>query len=209
MSYEPTLPPDIEAQAVWGCLERAITRFNESADRDGLLHALDKNKPEGPAASERAIAHRLAFYLESELRDVGLVDDCSPLAVDCEYNRHQGAPKAVAVEKKLKSIVEKARRKALESEEDGFYVFSVAPDVVVHQRGTDDRNRLVIELKKASNPEIRAYDALKLGLFTDKRDRDEGYGYNYGAWVVAEDKCALDQRKLRIETRYEGGRKIS
>src|SRR4029077_4688859 len=119
--------------------------------------------------------------------------DDGTLVVDCEYNRHGGAAKTLAVESELKSIVEAARKKKnWEPEEDGFYVFSIAPDIVVHERGHDKRNRLVIELKKASNGETPRYDQLKLELFTVSRESDYGYGYSYGAWIIAEDKVRPD-----------------
>lgn len=198
---------ETEIETVWQCLEKAVRRFNESGDKQTLLAPRDKNARRGAAASERAIAHRLAFYLESELRSAGIVDDRSKLVVDCEYNRHGGALKAVAVESQLKGIVEQARSKRLDKpEEDGFYVFSVAPDIVVHQRGDDDRNRLVVEIKKATNREIPEYDALKLELFTRLKNRDEGYGYNFGAWIVAKDDCDPQNRELRIATKYQGGK---
>ncbi len=82
------------ADVVWQCLENAVKRFNESTDQQSLLGPRNPDDPRGPAASERAISHRLAFYLESELRTLGLITDDGPLAVDCEYNRHGGAVKA-------------------------------------------------------------------------------------------------------------------
>src|SRR5438445_1382208 len=210
MSKEMKLADAVEeAKAVWRSLEAAMERFNTSTDRETLLGPRDPASTRGAAASERAIAHRLAFYLESALRDAGLVTDAGPLVVDCEYNRHGGALKALGVEQKLKGIVEKARNKKWgEPDEDGFYVFSVAPDILVHQRGNDRRNRLVIEIKKATNPETPDYDALKLTLFTRLNQRDEGYGYRFGAWVIAEDKCAPKDRRLRIAAKYEGGKVI-
>ena len=60
-------------------------------------------------------------------------------------------------------------------DEDGFYVFSIAPDIVVHQRRTNEKNLLVVEIKKQSNskPKEEEYDALKLKLFTESK-YDEG-----------------------------------
>ena len=49
-------------------LQMAIERFNASLDRETLLcprtNAIMESAADWPAASERAIAHRLAFYLE-------------------------------------------------------------------------------------------------------------------------------------------------
>jgi hypothetical protein len=147
--------------------------------------------------------------LESALRDVEIVSDASPLVVDCEYNRHGGALKTLATEEELRGIVEKARKKHWdEPDDDGFYVFSVAPDIVVHKRGNDRMNRLVIEVKKATNPETPKYDALKLQLFTENREGENGYGYSFGAWVIAEDKCKPQDRKLRIAQRWKEGKPV-
>jgi len=196
-------------KAVWLCLERAVKRFNKSSDRQTLLCPRcvnPKSASEKAAASEWAIAYRLAFYLEFELRSIRLVSDDGPLVVDCEYNRHGGKIKTHRVERRLKNIVEKARNKKWgKPDEDGFYVFSIAPDIVVHQRGTNAKNLLVVEIKKRSNPESEAYDDLKLKLFTESK-YDEGYGYKFGAWVVAEDVDEMANRRLNIIKQYKDGK---
>lgn len=186
-----------ESQIVWNCFKLAVDRFNKSADPKTLLCPGYPPKKHWAAASERAIAHRLAFYLECEIRRAKIIDDLSELSVDCEYNRHVGGTKDLDVEEELTRIVEAARRKVRPGEEDGFYVFSVAPDIVVHQRNGDERNRLVIEIKKRSNNEPPNYDLLKLKLFTDPAD-GKGYGYSFGAWVIAEDECAPEDRCINI-----------
>ena len=134
---------------------------------------------------------------------MGLASDIGPLVVDCEYNRHGGKLKTLGVEQKLKYIVEQARNKKWdESDDDDFNVFSVAPDIVVHQRRTDANNLLVVEIKKRSNPESEEYDDLKLKLFTESK-YDEGYGYKLGAWIVAEDECDPAKRELKIIRQYK------
>src|SRR6266487_1791289 len=100
-----------EAETIWECLVTSIERFNTSGDQETLLRPRNRQSRNGPAAGERAIAHRLAYYLECSLRDAGLIEDAGPLCVDCEYNRHGGAAKAFAVEAALKSIVLKARKR--------------------------------------------------------------------------------------------------
>jgi len=202
------------ANIAWICLERALARFNESQDREGLLRprcANPKTVSESAAAGERAITHRLAVYLELELRCKELVGKCSPIAVDCEYNRHESEHKSHAAdaEDRIFDIVREARKNYLLPDDYGYYVFSVQPDIVVHQRGIDDDNLLVIEVKKRSNPETPEYDALKLELFTTPKNGDRGYGYHFGAWVIAEDIGDLGDRFLRIESRFAGGTKIA
>lgn len=196
--------------AVWQCLEKAVDRFNMSGDPKSLLCPRCENpktKSERAAASERAIAYRLAFYLESELRRIPLLGDHGPLVVDCEYNRHIAAGKSLAAdaEEEIKQIVKDARKNELEADDDGFYVFSVAPDIVVHQRRTDVNNLLVVEVKKRSNPETEKYDGLKLELFSRPKEDDRGYGYKFGAWVVAEDEWHPDERRLRLLKQFKDG----
>ncbi len=196
-----------EAREIWQCLEKAIARFNKGSDRETLLCPGEPPEKYWQAAGERAIAHRMAFYLEDELLRTPTVSNVALLAVDCEYNRHRGAPKAMHVKAELKKIVTEARkRKWADLDEDGFYVFSVAPDIILHQwRNSDERNLLVVELKKRSNPEKPTYDALKLHLFTSPKEDDSGYGYILGARVVAEDNCKPEDRHLRIEDKYWHG----
>ena len=70
-------------------LDTAITRFNGSNESKKLLAPLrndaKKNTNADAAAAERAIAHRLAFYLEDELRRLDLVKDNGVLSVNVEY----------------------------------------------------------------------------------------------------------------------------
>jgi hypothetical protein len=192
------------------CSELAIKRFNNN-DRATLLcpkrlsngqYAEKGDKGWWGGASERSISHRLAFYLECELRKIGIVRDGGPLVVDCEYNRHLDGMKHIRIPEKLKQIVEKAKRNPKPvSDDENFYVVSVAPDIVVHQRGEDALNLLVIELKKNSNPEIPEYDDLKLRCFTKqtKNGKDE-FGYQLGLAVVAFDNVAVADRKLNLST---------
>lgn len=87
-------------------------------------------------AAERTIAQRLARYLE---------DEFPGFHVNVEYNRH-GFDK-----------------KRLDLPDDcGGAKRRVYPDVVVHRRGHDKANLLVVELKKSTNPESRDCDRAKL-----------------------------------------------
>ncbi len=90
-------------------VNRALDKLK---DRDSQLFHLD--------ASEWAIAHRLAVYLEKELPQ--------NWNVDCEYNR-QGS------EKEVKAMGDGGK---------------IRPDIVIHHRTLlePENNLLVIELKK-------------------------------------------------------------
>lgn len=88
--------------------------------------------------SERAMCHKFAELIQPEFL---------PLHVDCEYNRNCG------VKKTLPSIIHDEDR-------------GVFPDIIVHERGTDN-NVLVIEAKCSdSNPEDIEQDELKLESYT-------------------------------------------
>jgi len=132
------------------------------------------------------------------------VDADAPISVDCEYNRHLDGLKTQRIPSELVYIVEAAKRKAVEDPEaEDFFRFSVSPDIVVHQRGTDKHNLLVIELKKASNPEIPEYDELKLQCFT-KTGGDE-YGYLVGFVVRALDDIEPEKRELQLSKPFAAG----
>jgi hypothetical protein len=200
-------------------LQMAVERFNASIDRETLLcprtNDVMKSDSDWPAASERAIAHRLAFYLEHLLiHEFQLLPDAM-ISVDCEYNRHGQAGKTQGISKELAEIVLAAKRKAVKaaeavkSPEDAAanfaeFVISVAPDIVVHRRQVDEHNLLVIEVKKATNKEDPRYDDLKLKKFTEPND----YHYELGAAVVAFDDVAGNKRFLKVVGIYENGVKV-
>ncbi len=165
------------------------------------------------AANEIAIAHRLAFYLECELRIRKVVTDEGPIVVDCEYDRHLYGRKKLETESAFLAIVEEAKRKPVlvaDSNGDpvrnsnGSFEFLVRPDIIVHERQSD-ANYLVVEVKKRTSAMRRKweekYDDLKLKLFTTAQPR--GYGYKVGAWILVEDDCAPQERCLSIAKKYK------
>jgi hypothetical protein len=83
---------------------------------------------------ERAIAARIAMYLQQEL---------SSWHVDVEYNRYARDPKQVSLPEEYADYRDK----------DGMSY--VVPDIIVHRRGPDGPNLLVLELKKTSHREFR------------------------------------------------------
>ncbi len=91
--------------------------------------------------SERAIMGRLTVYLTHLFPSY---------SVDLEYNRH-----GVEV-KRAKVPVECANA----ADPDGTKI--IVPDLVVHQRGHDRDNLLVLEAKKSSDPRGQHCDRLRL-----------------------------------------------
>jgi hypothetical protein len=119
-----------EAEHRWDRVERRLNNAIERVmDRDRRL--LEDGR------SERCVAHRLAVYLEQEFEGFNW-------HVDCEFNR-QGAnrdPKRVTASPHLPES-----RK-------GTGLADVSPDIIVHQRGADGTNLLIIEVKIAGDKGI-------------------------------------------------------
>jgi hypothetical protein len=107
-------------------------------------------------ASERAISHRLALYLEEKFPNHN---------VDCEYNRDGRAPKMLRT---IERIIQ-PRRRCLNLR--STIAVTVYPDIIVHQRETNAENLLVIEVKKSSNRLGPRFDCAKLRGFREE------YGY--------------------------------
>ena len=109
-------------------------------------------------ASERSIAARLAIYLQ---------EDFVGYDVDVEYNR------AGTEIKRLMAVVCRCPRDRIETEGQ-----RVLPDVIVHRRGDNKSNLLVIEVKKSSDPRGTGCDHERLEAFRAE------LRYKFGALVV-------------------------
>ena len=105
--------------------------------------------------TERALSHYLALYMTKLVPDT--------FKVDVEYNRHFDSPKRLNL----------PPRKALDREVRATTVF---PDIIVHNRNSDNDNLLVLELKKPG--EDLTYDDLKLRAFREE------LGYVHTAHIV-------------------------
>ena len=115
-------------------------------------------------ASERCIAARLAMYLREHFIDYD---------VDVEYNRDEDKVK------RLWDLVSRCPRDRIETEGQ-----RVLPDVIVHRRGDNKSNLLVIEVKKASDPRGTGCDHERLEAFRAE------LRYKFGALVV----CTTGER---------------
>lgn len=105
--------------------------------------------------TERALSHQVARYMADRVKP--------PLSVDCEYNRHFGETKRLNLQE----------RGASDHEVRAVTVF---PDVIVHERNSDERNLLVVELKKPG--EDLGYDERKLKAYRSQ------LGYQHGAHLI-------------------------
>jgi hypothetical protein len=130
---------------------------------------------------ERSITHRLAIYVEKRISELDDTEVCR-LNVDCEYNRNVAgglnAPKYLII--KSADQHKKANEFGRQSEE--ALEVSSYPDIIVHRRGHNDCNLLVIEVKKKSSRIGDSYDIKKLEAFTKKDEHNE-YGYSYGILI--------------------------
>ncbi len=126
----------------------ALARFAE-LDRYLLDHDL----------SERCIAARLAFHLQSVFPEH---------SVDVEYNRVGRPPKRLGLPEECANY----RNRHGES--------LAVPDVIVHRRGPEGPNLLVLELKKPINPDGFDCDRQRIRAFRAQ------LAYCYGALIECE-----------------------
>ena len=111
-------------------------------------------------ANERSITHRLAIYIEANLKAKHLNWD-----VDCEYNRDGHDPKSTDL------CPERVGN-------DDLHACTVYPDIIVHHRYTKD-NLLVIEVKKSSNNKSPHRDRKKIESF-----RRPPLSYHHGLFLT-------------------------
>jgi hypothetical protein len=97
--------------------------------------------------SERCIASRLAMYLQQEFED---------MSVDVEYNRIGARPKTMELPEECANYRGNAGEPL------------VVPDVIVHKRGPDGPNLLVLELKKTTNRDPRDCDRMRIRAFREQ-----------------------------------------
>lgn len=129
---------------------------------------------------EQSISHRIAVYIEKNLGE-------TDLNIDCEYNRYLKEPKRISCNiwnirdidlKKCNcskcSYILKNR-----SSIDELINKGIRPDIVVHERGSDSRNELVIEIKK---DKICPFDIEKLKALTSNKS-DGGFDYKWGVFI--------------------------
>ena len=86
-----------------------------------------------------------------------LHDKSTDFSVDCEYNKHINGEKRV--------------------EELGK---NIRPDIVIHNRGTDEGNIVYIEIKTDHNSDFREDDITKIKFMTKQNGE---YRYKLGAFI--------------------------
>jgi len=131
---------------------------------------------------ERAISHWFAVYLNDEIQDSFPKEKYN---VDCEYNRDitrdaGRVKKAFLLKEEINAEFQKTSEcKALEY----FGERSVYPDIIVHKRGSNADNLLVIEIKKSNSRFDNNFDTHKLEAYTRKEFEEDVLKYKYGAFL--------------------------
>jgi len=128
--------------------------------------------------NERTLTHKLAVYLQQNFPEYN---------VDCEYNRFEPNEIEILV-KKLNLPIN------LVSWEDTD-AKTVFPDIIVHKRGIQQKNLLVVEVKKSSTQISGQVDRNKLIAFTK-----EPYKYKFGVFL----KISLANENDYFEWYIEG-----
>ena len=123
--------------------------------------------------NERTISARLAHYLVAEYPS---------LNVDCEYNRKGDEIKHLPNEEPTST-----------NDASGKTIF---PDIIVHNRGDDSQNEVVIEIKKEGNNDTER-DFCKLKSLTS-----ESGSYKYGCGF----HLTFHKNSAVVDT-YENGQK--
>lgn len=142
-----------------------IQQFKEIIDKCiQLLYQHDNNLIQR-RGMERSISFRLALYLNDA---IGGIEWLQGLNLDMEYNKNRVNPKRTPRRPK-----------------------GVQPDLIIHKRGNNDANNLVVEIKGWWNDEPRSIDRIKLEDFTHQEGE-----YRYGLGVF------LDINKQGCQTIY-------
>lgn len=139
-------------------LELVKSKLHEalSSLRRNDLYILEKD------GSERSIAHCLATYLAVLFPQHD---------VDCEYNVNiesdSGRKEIDMLRYELEQFNRRiGHRRSFDFEDDTYYSVSVYPDIIVHKRGRNDANLIVLELKKSTTNIGSGFDELKLKRYT-------------------------------------------
>jgi hypothetical protein len=131
-------------------------------------------------SSERSMTHKFAEYLQKEFQNFN---------VDCEYNRRGAIPKTMP-----RDLFPNIQA----NDNDAKTIF---PDILIHERGRQGNNLLVIEVKKSNSQNSEDNDITKLKEFT----KSEGnYQYSLGLFIIFD----IDNKKIKKINAYKNGSMI-
>ncbi|WP_256759506.1 hypothetical protein [Cohnella sp. WQ 127256] len=146
-------------------VDKAISKLLE-LDQYLLSHDLN----------ERTVAHKLAVYLQEEFNEYN---------VDCEYNKNvdedNGSKNIYILKVECEELRKQIKNEVLINEVE-YSVYSIYPDIVVHRRGENESNLLIIEIKKSTNMTDRKFDYKKLQCYTDMSSHNK-LQYSLGLFI--------------------------
>jgi len=135
---------------------------------------------------ERTYAGRLAYYLQIEIeKHKKKCISCEGIYVDVEYNKVNNDPKEFTYSDnngtkddsdfkelydKLECIKNKFKKNDDKSSQNQITLdipkIKIIPDILIHKRGSEDKNIAVIEVKKENSRDIfKNFDKIKLKTF--------------------------------------------
>ncbi len=156
-----------ELPAEWEDMDRFVKAVQCFIENEKFLLKNDLN--------ERTMTHKLAKYLQKEYCEYD---------VDCEYNRMpNGSSYDEGVAKKILNMDGMNFEECTKGETSNFTVF---PDIVIHNRGDNENNFLVIEVKKKKNNSKNGCDFKKLEAFTTQMN------YKYDIYLEFDDEGISD-----------------
>lgn len=157
--------------------------MDKETARKALEKAGQRLKPEladfGDSVGERAIMFRLAHHLANVVGDGDLCADRN-VRVDCEYNRHGGDIKILAPKQEWLGDGQPISKR--------FF-----PDIVLHQRRSDEHSILVCEIKRIRDSRGCEGDISRLRELTVS---DGIFHYDIGVFLE------IDQRKRHVNAIY-------
>lgn len=176
-----------------------IKKLEEAIDR---LYVNDFHLIENQA-HERSITHMLAKHLS---------DIFTGYDIDCEYdtditNLTGNYPKKKEIEilknelEKVKDHIKSSTDKSINEYGEIIVPLNIYPDIIIHRRGTNNLNTLIVELKKSTNTNRKSIklDKLKLEAYTSQR-----LNYRLGAYINLSVGKDFDRRKTKIEYYVDG-----
>jgi hypothetical protein len=139
--------------------------------------------------NERSISHKLAEYLQEQFPDYD---------VDCEYNwqaddlEERSHKKQVVFSREEEVLFYPKTKKEGIKDNNAHTVY---PDIIVHRRGHNKNNLLIVEIKKSSNNDekARGKDKLKLEKYKEK------FGYSYTLFLSMPTGKDLKLKSLDME----------
>jgi hypothetical protein len=156
-------------------------------------------------AHERTITHMLALHLVNFFPeyDIDCEYDIDKTNLDGEYPGKKEIEILIKdLEKFKNSILQSPNRKFTVEDLEIFVHLNIYPDIIIHKRGTNESNILVIELKKSTNFNNKSHelDRIKLKAYTSERLK-----YQIGAFINLSVSENFKKEQTEIEYYENGG----